>query len=379
MPKIDQNIIDRIMDAARIEEVVADFVTLTKKGPRYLGLCPFHDDRSLGSFVVYPAKNCYRCFSCDAKGGVIDFLMNHAHMTYPDAVRYLGQKYSIQTDGVQISVTPPPARPAPAPLPVLVLPMTMVTDTMDTTADVLCSWMRALPWDGCQRHNLEQSLKDYCVGHGHYGHTIFWQIDEQNRVRTGKMMKYRTDGHRDKEASWNFDFIHAALFRSDNFPWYDADRQELKQTLFGMHLLNRYTGAEVHIVESEKTALLMATAYGNTAGRVWMACGGAENLTAERLAPIMEQRRRIVLHPDRDAVERWEQKAARLGYDRLVIDTEAVTKWWKPCDGEKADIADVVVRIMMEQVLRGPQVLEEMIRKNPLLQTLIDKLNLKPV
>ena len=92
---IDDYTIQRIKDAADIVEVVSDFIPLKKKGVRYLGLCPFHEDRHLGSFVVYPRGQCYRCFACDAKGGTVDFLMNYAKLTFPDAIRWLGRKYNI--------------------------------------------------------------------------------------------------------------------------------------------------------------------------------------------------------------------------------------------------------------------------------------------
>ena len=61
MSKIDDLAIRRIIETANIVDVVGEFVTLKKKGPRYLGLCPFHDDQHIGSFVVYPSGNCYRC------------------------------------------------------------------------------------------------------------------------------------------------------------------------------------------------------------------------------------------------------------------------------------------------------------------------------
>lgn len=261
----------------------------------------------------------------------------------------------------------------------LVLPMSMVTAREHTGGDLLCNWLRELPWDHLQHNRIETVLKAYHVGHSQHGHTIFWQIDEQQRVRTGKMMIYRPDGHRDKESRWNFDYIHATLFRADNHPEWDADKQELKQTLFGMHLLNAYgPDAEVRIVESEKTAIIMAIAYGNTKHQVWMACGGAENLTADRLAPIIAQGRRIILYPDRDAIDRWKQKAAALKYDRLAIDTEPVTQWWKPVDGPKADIADVILRLLHDHKEKQPQSLAGVIATNPVLQDLIDKFNLKP-
>ena len=86
---IDKSTEQRIKDSASIVDVVSDFLELRPKGRNYECLCPFHNDRHLGSFVVSPARNCYKCFSCEAKGGPVDFLMEYAHMDYPDALRYL--------------------------------------------------------------------------------------------------------------------------------------------------------------------------------------------------------------------------------------------------------------------------------------------------
>lgn len=376
MAKIEDYIIRRVLEAARIEEVVGDFVTLTKKGVRYLGLCPFHEDRHIGSFVVYPAKNCYRCFSCDAKGGVVDFLMEHEKLSYPDAIRWLGKKYHIEVDDVSLDYTPPPPRPAPPPLPTLELPMSMVYARCNTNS-TLCNWMRLLPWDAAQRKRLDEVFANYYIGTSRQGHTIWWQIDEDEKVRTGKMMKYREDGHRDKESQYNFGWIHRALFNDARHPQYDEDKQEMRQTLFGMHLLNRYPHAAVHIVESEKTAVIMAIAYGNHLHQVWMACGGVENLNAEKLKPIIEQHRRIILYPDRDGIDRWRAKQENLRYERMSLNVEAITKWWKPCDGEKADIADVIVRMICEHSIPPKATLKQLAEDNPALQTMITKLKLE--
>ena len=375
MGRIDKITIERILKAAKIEDVVGEFVKLKKKGVRYLGLCPFHDDRHIGSFVVYPKGNCYKCFKCGAKGGVVDFLMEHAHLSYPDAIRWLGKKYSIETDMEDFNYTPPPPRPAPPPLQPLRLPMGMVERTEHLDSDLLAAWiMTDINWDYIQRKRISEVLNDYHVGHGKNGHTIFWQIDELGEVRTGKMMKYKSDGHRDREASWNFDFIHSALFRDQRLTQWDEDKQEAQLTFFGMHLLNRYPNATVNIVESEKTALLMAIAYGNHATQVWMACGGLEMLSRERLAPIISQGRQIVLFPDRDGIDKWKAKARQLDYPRLMIDCVPVQKWWKPEDGEKADIADVVVRILNER--KPMTTIEEVKTAMPQAAPLIDKLNL---
>ena len=375
MAKIDKFIIERILDAARIEEVVRDFVDLKKKGVRYLGLCPFHDDRHLGSFVVYPKGNCYKCFMCGAKGGVVDFLMNHEKLSYPDAIRWLGKKYSIETDMQDFNYTPPPPRPAPPPLQPLRLPMGMVERTEKTDGDLLVQWIRTgINWDYIQRKRIDEVLKDYHVGHGKNGHTIFWQLDERGEVRTGKMMKYKPDGHRDKTAPWNFDWIHSALFRDQRLTQWNEDKQEAQLTFFGMHLLNRYPHATVNIVESEKTALLMAIAYGNHATQIWIACGGLEMLSAERLKPITSQGRQIVLFPDRDGVGKWRAKAAQLPYKSIVLNEQPVTEWWKPQDGDKADVADVVVRILNER--KPMTTIDEVKEAMPTAAPLIDKLNL---
>jgi hypothetical protein len=301
--------------------------------------------------------------------------MEHAHLSYPDAIRWLGKKYSIETDMEDFNYTPPPPRPAPPPLQPLRLPMEMVERTEHLDSDLLAAWiMTDINWDYIQRKRISEVLNDYHVGHGKNGHTIFWQIDELGEVRTGKMMKYKSDGHRDRDASWNFDFIHSALFRDQRLTQWDEDKQEAQLTFFGMHLLNRYPHATVNIVESEKTALLMAIAYGNHATQIWMACGGLEMLSRERLAPIISQGRQIVLFPDRDGIDKWKAKARQLDYPRLMIDCVPVQKWWKPEDGEKADIADVVVRILNER--KPMTTIEEVKTTMPQAAPLIKKLNL---
>ena len=201
MAKIRQDIIDNILDVARIEEVISDFpdVKLRKKGVRYEGICPFHEDRDYGNFSVYPKENCYRCFKCDAKGGVVDFLMAHEKLSYPDAIRYLGKKYNIEVDDVPLNYTPPPPRPLPPPLPTLVLPRYMVAKRMrDITMDHLVRYIReGVKWGNEQRARIPHVLHDYCVGHstirqltGDHEFTVFWQIDKDGNPRTAHYMKY---------------------------------------------------------------------------------------------------------------------------------------------------------------------------------------------
>lgn len=92
---IDKATIDRIQDAAQIVDVVSDFVTLKKRGVNYLGLCPFHDDRT-PSFSVSPSKNICKCFSCGEGGTATHFIMKHEQLSYYEALKYLAKKYNIE-------------------------------------------------------------------------------------------------------------------------------------------------------------------------------------------------------------------------------------------------------------------------------------------
>lgn len=92
---IDQETIQRIMDAARIEEVIGDFVSLKKRGANHIGCCPFHNEKT-PSFYVSPSKGIFKCFGCGEAGDVVKFLMKHEHYTYPEALRWLADKYHIE-------------------------------------------------------------------------------------------------------------------------------------------------------------------------------------------------------------------------------------------------------------------------------------------
>jgi DNA primase len=82
------------MDAVNIVDVVGEFVNLRKSGVNYKGLCPFHDDKT-PSFMVSPARQICKCFSCGEGGNAVNFLMKHEQITYPEALRWLAKKYNI--------------------------------------------------------------------------------------------------------------------------------------------------------------------------------------------------------------------------------------------------------------------------------------------
>lgn len=92
---IDQITIDRIMDAVQIADVVSEFVTLKKRGVNFVGLCPFHTDKT-PSFYVSPSKNICKCFSCGEGGSAVHFIMKHEQLSYYESLKYLAKKYNIE-------------------------------------------------------------------------------------------------------------------------------------------------------------------------------------------------------------------------------------------------------------------------------------------
>ena len=99
---IDQFTIERIQAAAQIEQVVSDFITLRKRGVNYVGLCPFHDDKT-PSFYVSPAKNICKCFACGEGGTPVHFIMKHEQLSYADALKYLAKKYGIEVKETELT------------------------------------------------------------------------------------------------------------------------------------------------------------------------------------------------------------------------------------------------------------------------------------
>lgn len=354
MAHIDRITEDKIKDASNIVDVVGDFIELRKRGVEYQGLCPFHDDHTLGNFSVNPNKNCYKCFSCGAGGDAVKFLMEYkgSRLSYPDALRYLAKKYSIpipdDNDDERWKHIKPakPREIVEVHKELLVMPRSMVLMTAkNQQPNIFIDWFRHLPWANDPTNNQLSRVKEtlwlYCVGGWTDGRVCFWQIDEQGRPHGGKLMRYGNDGKRDKteKPGWmhNQKGIREQL---------DLEHNEYRATLFGLHLLNRYPQATINIVESEKTALICANAYGHPERSLWMACGGLKFLKLESLQPLIDQGRRVWLWPDKDGVEDWRQKCEHLLSDRVSITTRYLEENWVPDDGEKADVADIILRLI---------------------------------
>ena len=194
------------------------------------------------------------------------------------------------------------------------------------------------------------------------GSAVFWQIDMNGLVRTGKIMCYNPEtGHRIKEPQVFVSWAHSEL-RMPDF--------HLKQCLFGEYLLKSSTSSPVMLVESEKTAVIMSHFIPDY---LWLATGG-KNGCFNREAMQVLRDRNITLLPDLGATEQWKAKSAMLS---------------EIC--KKVSVSDILERIATEEqrnqgldiadfFLLSPskrQILQQMIQRNPALQLLIDELGLE--
>lgn len=390
MPRIDHLIEERIKATADIVTIVGEFCELRPStGGRMTCLCPFHADRHLGSVSIRPKQNTFTCFACGMTLDPIEFVRRHENMDYPSALLWLAGKYGIPVGGEVVGAPTFTPRPKPEPLPAMRFPLDYVNARRDGTGNVLLAWMQSLPWDNVQRARVAKVWNDYAVGTARQGHSIFWQIDDVGEVHTAKMMLYRRDGHRDKDTRGNFHWVHTLMAAAGKI---NLERSELQQCLFGLHLLRLHPSAVVNIVESEKTALLAAIYFGNSEQHIWMACGGLMHISDRLLSPVIKAGRWINLIPDRDGVEEWKKRARLIKYDRLRVVDHYVRDVWKEEDGQKADLGDIIVRVLHDREVYAqtkPQpvhvstpldiAFDKIKNKYPVAAMLADSLELEPL
>ena len=242
------NTVQQIKDAAKIADVIGQFVALKKEGSRFVACCPFHDEKT-PSFYVTPAKNMYKCFGCGIGGDAIHFLEQHRKMTYPEALEHLAAMYHISTDDTgsrpaqQPRRTPPPAPAAPPPPPPSYVSKDVFRKTLKRYEDNNFASFLIGKFGPEIAANL---IGKYVVGTAEGKKVIFWQIDHIGHVRGGKIMQYDpATGKRDRDIKPTWTHTVGKL---PNF--------NLCQCWFGEHLLSKRPGAPVAIVESEKTAMI---------------------------------------------------------------------------------------------------------------------------
>lgn len=207
-------------------------------------------------------------------------------------------------------------------------------------------------------------MKSYCIGTSRKwgGSAVFWQVDIAGNVRTGKIMLYDSStGHRVKEPHSYVCWVHSQLKLPDF---------HLKQCLFGEHLLAKSPTMPVGIVESEKTAIICSAFVPDI---LWLATGGMNGcFNAETMSVLRD--RNVTLFPDLGAYEIWSQKASILsGICQRVVVSDLLEK--NATDEQRSRGLDLADFFLEEPTKR--QILQSMIQRFPVLQQLIDDLELE--
>ena len=217
----------------------------------------------------------------------------------------------------------------------------------------------------------------YAIGATESGDVIFWQIDKIGRVRTGKLMRYGNDGHRDKK---HIDWVHSKLEKRNLLP---ADWQ-LTQCLFGEHLLNWIWNKDktVALVESEKSAMIGAAVFPQY---VWVATGGKHNLQPEKTKAL--EGRKVIMFPDTDTTgatfRLWQEKANDMAKFCKVTVSDLLEREATPEQkGKGIDIADWLIDEIKagerQAALTNEMQATIMREQNPIVNILTTELNLMP-
>lgn len=184
------------------------------------------------------------------------------------------------------------------------------------------------------REALTEIKEKYYIGtFGSWkGITIFWQVDDLGRVRTGKMMLYDRSTGKKTKLNWVHSFLKLRDFN-------------LQQCLFGLHLLNSDKDKTIALVESEKTAVIASIAFPQF---IWMATGGLMNLKASMLKPLAN--RKVILFPDAGCYHDWNNRVASLPNNIEYFISDLVeNKATAEEKREGCDIADYILRIWREK------------------------------
>lgn len=190
---------------------------------------------------------------------------------------------------------PQPKPTPPPPPPLNPLPMELVAQ-YHSPQSTFWQWLSG---DCAHRLRLNADIlqsiyEDYYLGATQAGYVVFWQIDEQQRVRTGQIMQYTADGNRNGYHNW----IHSILAAKGQLP----KKFQLQQCFFGQHLLPNYPDKQVCVVESQKTALIMAALHPE---HLWLATCGCSGLNREKVECL--RGRRFTLFPDSGCFEKWKK------------------------------------------------------------------------
>ncbi len=290
--------LEKIRDISILD--VADHLGLNLKGAGTENkrcLCPYHDDKH-PSMHLSKKKGIFKCFVCGAKGDSLKLVQDQKNLSFLEACEWMIKEFDIvvvpDAPSVQSakSVVKNPdsldssnsssVNSAFYPLPSDIVSRSLSVDSAFCQSVVSAGYFS----EGQLRHAAAR----YRLGASKEGGVIFWEIDDQQRVHTGKIMYYQQDCHRDKQH--NPTWVHSLM--KSQLP----QDYELQHCLFGLHLLTSdlsHQTSAVCIVESEKTAVILSEIIKDF---IWMSCGGLQMFKPELLAPLVNHK--VVVFPDTD-------------------------------------------------------------------------------
>lgn len=189
-------------------------------------------------------------------------------------------------------------------------------------------------------HTAIEAANEYRIGTGNNGEAIFWQIDQQDNIRTGKLIAYDPltgKRRKDKRPYW----IHSALKKSGEL----SESFDLQQCFFGEHLLPKYPDRLIGIVEAEKTAVIASICEGVFTDTVWLACGGLTQLNKDKLERIGRNKRRIVLYPDLNGYDKWRSIASEARKAGIQVTVSDLLERFATSEqkNEGLDLADFLI------------------------------------
>ena len=319
--KISEETLDKIHDVSIVtvaEKLGIQLYGIGDEGRR--ACCPYHEDQH-PSLHFSTKRGCFKCFVCGAKGDSIKLVQDQENLSFIEACEWIIKECNVIVtdpdipDRGQVPVrntqalmadrilspvrAAAPANTAPATAANTAAFTPLSPDLVDKSLSTQSTFCQSLVNEGyLTAPQMHHAADRYRLGASKEGRVIFWEIDEQQRVHTGKLMHYQPDCHRDK--TLNPTWVHAIL--KDQLP----AGFNLQHCLFGLHLLS--DNKAVCIVESEKTAVILSELFPDY---TWLSCGGLQMFKPELLAPLVNHK--IIIFPDTDetgeAFKTWSDKA----------------------------------------------------------------------
>lgn len=336
-----QQEIERIKEQTYLPDIVAENVTLRRSGNGFVGCCPFHGDKSPSLHLFAPTSDkgywTYKCFGCGKSGDAIQYLIERDDLSFSDASKTLAERLSLSvTDKPYHGAKKTPSWSKEPPKNPFYLSIADVVINRQSAKSDFCQWLVTMfPYD-----DVKAAVERYHLGTTNDGHVIFWRIDAKGFVRSGKIMKYGSDGHRLRNGEKDTtDWIHARLRnqwqRSHDERIKDIfrrigkanpmtpDKWQLNQTLFGLHILHDAPkDTPLCIVESEKTAVIMSIIKPDF---IWLSCGGYSMLDVCLLNSLdVLKGHRVLVFPDKSKdghnfCQGWKDICSRFPNLNLVV------------------------------------------------------------